>query len=244
MLLSRSNPKLQKCTEYGYLSSGLMLSPSTSSHIIDLCRFKTPGCDAGCLNTAGMGGIPKHKEGLFLNEVQQARYMRTQYFKFARKEFIKDLKREIYNHVKYSEKKGLVPVVRLNTLSDILWEKVAPSIFTTFPDVQMYDYTKFPAKYRRNLPNNYHLTFSRAETETNQLEAYNWLSAGRPISVVFDTKKGAALPIEFMGHKVVDADLHDLTFLHAKKGLILGLRAKGKAKKDTSGFVVNTEGLI
>jgi hypothetical protein len=122
----------------------------------------------------------------------------------------------------------------------LLWEKIAPSIFTEFSSVQFYDYTKYPLRYRSKLPSNYHLTFSRAETSDNQLEAQKYLDANRPIAVVFDTKKGQDLPDTFLGHAVVDADIHDVTFLHAQKGLVLGLRAKGKAKNDTSGFVVRT----
>jgi hypothetical protein len=236
-LLSRSNPKLQKCSKYGYLSAGLMLQPKTASGIIDVCRFST-GCADVCLDISGHGAIVKNGE--FTNSVQEARYNRTQLFRFARAEFIDQLKAEIALHRIYALNEGLQPIVRLNTFSDLLWEKIAPELFTEFSSVQFYDYTKYPLRYRKNLPSNYHLTFSRAETSDNQAEAQRWLDANKPISVVFDTKKGEDLPETFLGHTVVDADLHDVTFLHATKGLVLGLRAKGKAKTDTSGFVVRT----
>ena len=236
-LLSRSNPKLQKCSKYGYLSAGLMLQPKTASGIIDVCRFST-GCADVCLDISGHGAIVKHGE--FTNSVQEARYNRTQLFRFARSEFIDQLKAEISLHRIYALNEGLKPIVRLNTLSDLLWEKIAPELFTEFPSVQFYDYTKYPLRYRKTLPSNYHLTFSRAETSYNQVEAQRWLDNGKPISVVFDTPKGQPLPDTFLGHRVVDADIHDVTFLHAQKGLVLGLRAKGKAKSDTSGFVVRT----
>jgi hypothetical protein len=37
--------------------------------------------------------------------------------------------------------------------------------------------------------------------------------------------------------KVIDCDEHDLRFLD-KKNTVIGLRAKGKAKKETNGFVI------
>jgi hypothetical protein len=158
-------------------------------------------------------------------------------------------KAEIALHRIYALNEGLQPIVRLNTFSDLLWEKIAPELFTEFSSIKFYDYTKYPLRYRKNLPDNYHLTFSRAETSDNQAEAQKYLDANKPISVVFDTKKGEDLPETFLGHTVVDADIHDAkgkaktdtTFpTCTKKGLVLGLRAKGKAKNDTSGFVVRT----
>ena len=47
------------------------------------------------------------------------------------------------------------------------------------------------------------------------------------------------LPAYFMGLPVLNGDESDLTFL-APKNTILGLYAKGKAKKDTSGFIIKT----
>ena len=41
-----------------------------------------------------------------------------------------------------------------------------------------------------------------------------------------------------MGRKVINADKDDLRFLD-EKNVIAGLLAKGQAKKDYSGFVVN-----
>jgi hypothetical protein len=41
----------------------------------------------------------------------------------------------------------------------------------------------------------------------------------------------------WQGYPVVDGDKDDLRFLDPKGGHIVALYAKGKAKKDTSGFV-------
>ena len=60
-----------------------------------------------------------------------------------------------------------------------------------FSDIQFYDYTKL--YNRRNLPANYHLTFSRAES--NQEQTLNAIVNGLNISAVFRDK----LPSEYLG---------------------------------------------
>jgi hypothetical protein len=54
------------------------------------------------------------------------------------------------------------------------------------------------------------------------------------VTVVFDK-----IPTEYMGKPVFDADDTDLRFLDPK-GAVLGLKAKGRARKDTTGFVKRT----
>jgi hypothetical protein len=141
------------------------------------------------------------------------------------------LVREVANHIKRAAKHNLIPCVRLNGTSDIRWESVAVdgarNIFERYPTVQFYDYTKIAN--RRNLPANYHLTFSLAEDNDTAAEVA--LLNGFNVAVVFK-----AVPKAFMGRKVVDGDVNDLRFLDPA-GVIVGLTAKAKAKKDTTGFV-------
>jgi hypothetical protein len=126
----------------------------------------------------------------------------------------------------------LTPAIRVNGTSD--QPKIAMKYAREFPHVQFYDYTKLPKPYRRQLPN-YHLTFSRSEE--NEADCLDALAHHVNVAVVFDTKKGQPLPQEFFGRTVVDGDLHDLRFLDPKD-VVIGLRAKGRAIKDTtSGFV-------
>jgi hypothetical protein len=47
------------------------------------------------------------------------------------------------------------------------------------------------------------------------------------------------LPQTYLGKQVVDGDATDLRFLDPR-GVIVGLKAKGKGKQDTSGFVVKS----
>ena len=88
----------------------------------------------------------------------------------------------------------------------------------------------------RLLPNNYHLTFSRSEEKENQIQAKKVLALGGSVAYVFSPSRSERLPVKYMGHKVYDGDEHDLRFLQ-KRGII-GLRAKGQARKDNSGFVI------
>jgi hypothetical protein len=124
--------------------------------------------------------------------------------------------------------------VRLNGTSDINWERY--SVIQAFNKVQFYDYTK--NYFRMNLfldgklPSNYSLTFSRSETNEN--DCISILKRGGNVAVVFRSK---VLPTHWQGFPVINGDENDLRFLDPK-GVVVGLTAKGKAKSDTSGFVV------
>jgi hypothetical protein len=56
------------------------------------------------------------------------------------------------------------------------------------------------------------------------------------MAVVFRSKH--SIPKTFRGLRVVDGDKDDLRFLDPK-GVVVALYAKGKATKDTSGFVID-----
>jgi hypothetical protein len=111
-----------------------------------------------------------------------------------------------------------------------------------FPSVQFYDYTKNPNRFKKELPENYHLTFSMAETIENKIDCFRLLDMGFNIAAVFNVKDETELPTQYKGYNVINGDLHDLTFKYKQpkgtKGVILGLKAKGDAKKDTTGFVI------
>jgi hypothetical protein len=145
-----------------------------------------------------------------------------------------------------AERKGLKPASRLNALADLPWERIPftigrekyRNIMEAFPDIQFYDYTKYPIGERRNLPDNYDLTFSVAETKENHRHAEEWLAEGERISLVVDIPSytHAPLPTGLWGWGTTDGDRDDCRFLDPKDRLVL-LRAKGKAVHDTTGFV-------
>ena len=141
--------------------------------------------------------------------------------------------------IQTAKKLGLIPCVRLNGTSDLPWESLGGvkriNLFNRFPSVQFYDYTKNPTRFDRQLPANYQLTFSRSECNGDTVAKL--MERGENVAVVFSSKKGEDLPATWQGREVVDGDLHDLRFLDGKNKVV-GLRAKGKAKKDQSGFSV------
>jgi hypothetical protein len=236
-LLTTGNPKTAKGEGQGYLTAILHLAPASLSGR-NVCSHATAGCRAACLNTAGRGGIALDADGL--NLIQVARIRRTRYFTRDRGAFMRQLVDEIHAHIRRAARHGLKPAVRLNGTSDLPWENIQtdcfPNVMAAFPQVTFYDYTKVPARIRRRalgIPN-YSLTFSLAES--NAENAQDALAAGFNVAAVFAVKRGQPLPAEFWGHPVIDGDLSDLRFTDPS-GVIVGLRAKGRAIKDRTGFV-------
>jgi hypothetical protein len=223
-LLTISNTKTLKGFVAGYVTAILHLAPSRLSGF-NVCPGASLGCISGCLNSAGRGRFTR---------TQDARIRKTRYFFSDREAFMLDLVNDIKALVRRCAKIGATPCVRLNGTSDVRWENVPvagyENIFAMFPDVQFYDYTKLAN--RRNIPANYHLTYSRSEENDSTLgEA---ISNGMNVAVVFSSK---SLPVVWRGLPVVNGDINDLRFLDPR-GVIVGLVAKGKAKTDTSGFVI------
>ena len=225
-LLSTANPKIQKGTKQGYLSFILHLAPAdVSGH--EVCPKRTAGCTAACLNTAGRGGM--FKRGETTNTIQRARIRKTNYFFADRDGFMKDLYHDIVKAKKFAERQGLIPVFRLNGTSDLSWEKYTVgttdmNLFQLFPTTQFYDYTKVLGRKVSQYPN-YHLTFSRAES--NDADCERAVAQGMNVAMVFDEIPAG----------MFSADDTDLRFLDPKVSVI-GLKAKGRAKKDYSGFVI------
>jgi hypothetical protein len=242
-LLTIGNPKTLKGQAQGYITAVLHLAPASTSGF-NVCPMATAGCKASCLNTAGRGGIAagnatfESAEGALPdNAIQKARIARTQWFFADREAFVAQLVIEIYAFVNKAKRDGLIPCVRLNGTSDIRWERIPcnglENIMAEFPAVQFYDYTKLAN--RKGVPSNYHLTFSLAED--NDAHAASVLADGGNVAVVYRDK---ALPqsyaISGVTREVVSGDDSDLRFLDPR-GVIVGLYAKGKAKRDTLGFV-------
>jgi hypothetical protein len=141
--------------------------------------------------------------------------------------------------IRKAKKLKLKLAIRLNGTSDLPW--LGKLFSTEFPEVQFYDYSKLPKVWQRVRPN-YHLTFSHSELNHDECERA--LGHGVNVAVVFDTARGEALPETWMGRPVVDGDEHDLRFLDGYQSAIIGLRAKGPAKKDCTGFVVRVDQLV
>ena len=219
-----ADAKTVKGEKFGYLTGILYLAPANEAGFGNLCPNASAGCLASCLYTAGRGAM---------SNVKQARIRKTRLFFSDKAKFLATIFEDIGNLIKAGAKEGKKVCVRLNGTSDVPWERLG--IFDKFPQVQFYDYTKSATRAVEfatgKMPKNYHLTFSRSES--NETSAIQVLKAGGNIAAVF----ASALPKKWNGYKVIDGDESDLRF-NDKKNVVVGLKAKGKGKKDTSGFVI------
>ena len=220
-----NDAKTSKGAKYGFLTGILYLAPANISGR-EVCPSRSPGCSSACLFTAG--------RGVYTN-VQNARIRKTNLLFSDRKAFLTLLRHDIALLVKKAKAEGFTPCVRLNGTSDLGWEGIAKDIMTEFSEVQFYDYTKVLSRMKLfcqgKFPKNYHLTFSRSES--NWQDCKTVLSLGGNVASVFYK----TLPATYSGFKVVDGDLSELRFKDGKN-VIVGLKAKGKARYDDSGFVI------
>jgi hypothetical protein len=228
LLSINADSKTIKGEKIGYLTGILYLAPANTTKYNTCSMAEKAQCAKACLYSAGRGAF---------NSVQQSRIDKTLYFYESRDEFMMQLFKNIKALIKKAESKGLKPLVRLNGTSDIRWENVpfeGATIFEAFPNVQFYDYTK--DANRKDLPVNYDLTFSYSGVESFTPYVEKAQSKGLRMAVVF--RKIENIPLTFKGITVVSGDNSDVRHLD-DQGVIVGLYAKGAAKRDTTGFVVN-----
>ena len=233
-LLTIENAKTTKGESLGYLTGILYLAPATESVQYgggNLCPMASAGCIDGCLFKSGRGAF---------DSVYEARIRKTLHFFNNRVQFLKDLEASIEHLVRMAERMKLRPAVRLNGTSDFPFYK--QPLMARFPHVQFYNYTKVFTRMMEfidgRMRENEHLTFSRSEK--NESQCAEVLAKGGNVAAVFDTGRGSALPSHYLGAQVIDGDLHDVRFLDPA-GVVVGLRAKGPAKRDTTGFVIRTK---
>lgn len=233
LLSVAADAKTVKGTAKGYLTGVLYLAPHTISGY-QVCPKASDGCRLACLYTAGRG---------IYNNTQQSRIAKTKRFHEDREAFMTQLVAEIEALIRKAKRESLIPVVRLNGTSDLPWEKIKcnrngvayGSIMEAFADVQFYDYTKILGRTKALSLPNYSLTFSLAEN--NDAAAMKALQEGFNVAVVMRVGRKEDKPANWGGYPVVNGDETDLRFLDPQGGHIVGLFPKGKASKDTLGFV-------
>ena len=196
---------------------------------LTLCKDASKGCIASCLYSAGRGKF---------SNVQSSRINKANYFVTDKKVFLTQLLKEIKKEIKKASDKDEKIAFRLNGTSDIdflylLNKNLDFDIeLLNYDKVYFYDYTKSIARAKRYKDfRNYTLTFSKSET--NDKEVKEALNLGINVAAVFKDN----LPQKYKGTKVIDGDFSDLEMIK-HKNIILGLKAKGDAKKDTTGFVI------
>jgi len=229
------------------LTAIMYLMPYTqNSKGINLCP-KAGECKNFCLSESGRVQM--------FNSIRIAREKKTERFIADKKQFCLDLLKELGSLQRKADRLGQEIAVRLNGTSDVDWVSIIKrqtnvDVLSEFPSLVFYDYTKIIGKVRKYANTNYRHTFSYSEDKDSMEHSRNALSLGTPVSVVFSTKKGEALPSEFLGYEVVDGDKADDIMLDKSGGYILGLRYKPQARKKAdrerelanaiaSGFVIN-----
>jgi hypothetical protein len=241
-----SNPKVAKNGKLDVLAAPLHLAPFNLSGF-QVCAQASAGCAAACLHTAGNPAYMAGKE--------KSRITKTRAYFKCRAAFLAVLVFEIAALQRKAENLGMQAAVRLNATSDLPWEVrnvtidgESVNLMQYFHGVQFYDYTKITkralAHARGDMPENYHLTFSR--TESNHGDVARVLAAGGNVAMVFSRQAykaamSAGLNVrqwQAIGHnKIIDGDAHDYRPADARN-VVVALKAKGDARHDTSGFVL------
>jgi hypothetical protein len=233
LLTIDANAKTVKGQKQGYMTGILYIAPADVSGRNVCSMAELAQCKGACLYTAGRG---------VMNSVQRARISKANFYFADRASFMAVLIKDIQRLVKKAAKAGMIPLVRLNGTSDIKWENVSlthkgieyVNIMAVFPDVQFYDYTKIAN--RRDVPANYDLTFSYSGALGFQKYVMQAVADGMRIAAVFRRRED--IPQSFMGLQCIDGDNTDIRHIDPK-GVIVALYAKGKAKTDTTGFVID-----
>lgn len=259
---SLDSAKAVKATAFGYLNAINYMAPASTAGVGNLCPKASAGCATLCLGLwSGQASMVRNQRSdkPQRNPVRESRERKARYFMRDRQAYLLEMSRHIARHYAQACSQGLTLCVRPNGSSDIAYEglhfQVSPelagelartcsqpivpgrhTIFSLFPFVQFVDYTKLAGRFDRQLPSNYHLTFSRSED--NETEARALLARGVNVAIVFS----GPLPRKWYFHRVIDGDKHDLRHLDPRSsrgGVVVGLSPKGaRAKRDTSGFVV------
>ena len=232
-----TNAKTVKGDGEEYLTAILYMTPykvMVDGNLFNSCSMAAiASCIDGCLYTAGRGQM---------YNVQTARQRKAEWFYRDRESFMKQMVTDCGKFVQYCLKRDIHPCVRPNGTTDIRWELIPcerdgvtyPNLMTAFPEIQWYDYTKIPNRKVDHL-DNYHLTWSYSAANPKYEQYFDEAIQNMPVAVVFrkpykhETRKG---------YKVIDGDKDDLRFLDPKKSIV-ALYAKGRAKKDQSGCVVD-----
>jgi hypothetical protein len=254
---SFDSPKAIKAKKFKYLNAINYMAPHKSAGVGNLCSHASIACINLCLGRESGQASMVSAATNWTNNVRQSRERKARYFMGERAAYMVEFAHHVAAAVRTARRKRIKLAVRPNGATDVAYEmirfmvdpalagklaKIAGrpiepglhTIFTLFPFVQFLDYTKNPLRFKRALPANYDLTFSRSET--NESDCLAVLASGRNVAIVF----GDGLPAMWNGFRVINGDLHDLRHLDPK-GVVVGLSPKGpKAKRDMSGFVLRS----
>ena len=202
----------------------LYCAPHTIAGYGTVCASSSAGCREACLYSAGRGSY---------HNVQQARIARTKLWYDNRGEFIRQVESDIDAAIRRGKREGKQVYIRTGGT----WDQ--PKLYRhlkRYSGVEFYEYTKHEllAWTRARISHDVDLTFSLDERDRWDV-AKSYMDIGLRCAVVFRVKRHMPLPEKFRGYPVIDGDLNDLR--PDDPPGIVGLRVKGKAIHDRSGFV-------
>ena len=222
------------------------------------CQGSSKECRDSCLIFAGNNAAERYNT---YRKIAQAHALLNEPVAFTRMlvESITKWMDDCTFYKRPNKAMEIAPFFRLNVLSDIPWERIAPWLFEHFSGrsgengkvLKFYDYTKVPA--RRGMPGfprNYDLTFSLSGEASNTLWAQQEIERyDSRIAVVFlaHKRKGdrewttylgrgeeyqqeVPLPVRFWGMPVRDGDRSDVR-PHDPGRVCVGLRWKIPSSK-------------
>lgn len=199
-------------------------APSTvAGRGINTCSHASRACKFLCLNTAGNGNI---------TAVQLARIARTRLSVWNPFLFWSMFRDELATFKRRAAKQGKRLACRGNGTTD----ERAPEYVETIrenPDIDFYDYSAVPSSLdvADSLPN-YHVTFSRKETDGNLQHCREAYARGHNIAVVV-APEVKTLALRLMPGVFVDFDAHDLRLPEVDGvGKIGLLTPKGKMRQE------------
>jgi hypothetical protein len=253
---SVDSPKAIKAQEFGWLNAINYMAPARSGGVGNLCGNESAACALLCLGIeSGQAAMVSRTTGT--NNVRESRKRKARFFMKEREAYMREMFVHVARNVAKARKLEMQIAVRPNGSTDLAYEALRffvdeafaaelsaisglevtaglHTVMSAFPSIPFVDYTKHAKRFDRDLPANYHLTFSRSEV--NEADCLRLLARGVNVAVVF-----AELPATWHGYTVIDGDKHDLRHLDPRgaRGFVIGLLPKGnKCKRDTSGFVV------
>lgn len=234
-LWSTTSAKAAKASGFGYINAIHYMAPHTIAGVGNLCPFASPGCAAACLGYhTGQASMVKNSSDVnSKNNVRRSRDAKAVHYMRNRSAYRIELTKQLERLKAKAKREGLKLAIRFNGSTDVTGEPLVLAM--AHPEVPVNEYTKSKrfamANARGDHPSNLRVCFSRSEV--NEADCVDVLKAGGIVSVVFR----GDVPTHWKGFETVNGDEHDL--LHKwPRGVVVALKAKGAAKKDTTGFVV------
>lgn len=242
-----ADAKTSKGVKLGVRTAICYMAPHTLSGYNMCPMAEVAQCHKDCLNTAGRGKM---------QSVQLSRLRRTLVYKQHPKLFYDMLERQLESHCKAAIRDGVTPAFRPNGTTDERWELSGRwwemmEYFVKKYGLRVYDYTKIPNRW---VPEWYDVTFSYSGSPFFAPHVKYAVDTGfnvevgikgralRRMAVVFRTREMVQKLLDnnetFYGLPVIDGDDTDARFLDPN-GVVVALYAKGQAKHDKTGFVVD-----